>query len=284
MGVVIAVVAAIAYALGGVLQHLSISRSSQSAFDAKAIRAGAMKPMWLAGLIIMGVGVGIQLVALSMAELVVVQTIMVSMMVWVLIFAVVIEHVRIGGRELLGSLVLIVGVLLFIVAIQPGPQSTTVDFGGWAIATAVVAVLAVTLTLVARRLPGGPAAALLGTAAGIVNVHGAGLAAAALQEMSDAGVGAMFRSWLPYVAVAVIFASIGLTAMAFAAGPVTAAIPPMIAANPVIGFILGVALLGETLSAGPLGYGLGALSLLIMIGGIAWLSRSKVIAQQFAGV
>ncbi len=282
IGILVAVVSAVANSLGMVMQHLSISRASKSGFDAKDIKAGVFKPLWFLGLLIMATGVGVQMVALALTELVVVQTVMVSMMCWVIVFAVVIERARVGRREILGSLVLIVGVAVFIVVIQPAQQAQTSTSSGWALATVIALVLVVVLAAVARPLPGAPAAAVLGTAAGVVNVLGAGLAAASLQIMADSGWGAMFSTWLPYGAVSLIIFTLVPTAMAFAAGPVSVAIAPMIAANPVIGFLLGVALLGEALDATVLDYLLAVMALALMIGGIVTLSRSQVIAQRFA--
>ncbi len=282
-GILIAIVAAMMYALGGVLQHRVISSSSGGAFDGRGLAAGARKPLWLIGLLVMGAGVLIQLVALSMAELVIVQTIMVSMMVWVLAFAVLFEHVRLGRAEIAGSVILMIGVVSFILALQPGPQGTGADLSGWGIATAVIIGLAALLTMVATRLGSGAAAATLGTGSGMVNVLGAGLAAASLQIMNTDGPVAMFETWLPYAAGIIIALSVVLTAMAFGAGPVTAAIPPMIAANPVIGFVLGVTLLGETVSTNPANVVPAAAALIVMVLGIVRLARSKVIADQFAG-
>lgn len=282
IGIVVAVVSAIANSLGMVMQHLSISRASKSGFDAKDIKAGVFKPMWFLGLLIMAAGVGIQMVALALTELVVVQTVMVSMMFWVIVFAVVIERARIGRKEIVGSLVLIVGVAAFIVVIQPGQQAATSSSAGWALATVVALVLVVILAAVARPLPGAPAAAVLGTASGLVNVLGAGLASAALQIMADSGWSAMFSTWLPYGAVALIIFTLVPTAMAFAAGPVSVAIAPMIAANPVIGFLLGVLLLGEAVDGTVLDYLLAVVALALMLCGIVTLSRSQVIAARFA--
>lgn len=148
-GILIAIIAAMAYSLGGVLQHRAISSSPTGGFDGRGLATGARKPLWLVGLVVMGVGVGIQLVALSMTELVVVQTIMVSMMVWVLVFAVLFEQVRIGRAEITGSVLLMFGVVLFILALQPGPQATTVELAGWGVATAAIIGLAVVLAVAA---------------------------------------------------------------------------------------------------------------------------------------
>lgn len=282
-GVLIALVAAVAYSLGGVMQHRAISRKAHDAFDASSIGSAARQPMWIIGLVVMAIGVAIQLVALAIMPLVVVQTIMVSMIFWILVFAVIIEKARLGRREYLGAAVLAVAVLLFVVVVQPSIGSTAVDFVGWALMSFFVVVCSTVLMLVSRRLPAGPAAALLGTAAGLINVQGAGLASASLDILSTAGIGGVFTSWLPYVAAAMIIISIAVTAMAFAAGPVTASIPPMIAANPVFGFVLGVVLLGEVWSTNAAGYVLGTLALIVMIAGIIVLSKSQVVAEQFAG-
>jgi len=281
-GILIAVVAAVANSLGMVMQHRSISRASASGFDAKGIRSGALKPLWICGLVVMACGVGIQMVSLALTDLVIVQTIMVSLMFWVMIFAVALERAHIGRQEVIGSAILIVGVVIFTLAIQPGPQTTNSTSVAWALTTAVALVLVVILGLVARPLSAGPAAAVLGTAAGLVNVLGAGLASAALAVMSTSGWGAMFHVWLPYGAVAMIILSLVPISMAFAAGPASSAIAPMIAANPVIGLLLGVLLLGETLRASVIVYVLAAVALVMMIAGIVRLSQSRVIAEQFS--
>lgn len=282
-GILIALVAAVAYSLGGVMQHRAISRKTHDAFDAGSIGSAARQPMWIIGLIIMAAGVAIQMVSLAIMPLVVVQTIMVSMIFWILVFAVILERARLGRREYVGAGVLAVAVLLFVVVVRPTIGTTAVNFGGWALMSLLVVVCATALMLVSRRLPAGPAAALLGTAAGLINVQGAGLASAALNLLSTGGIGGVFTSWLPYVAAAMIIISIGVTAMAFAAGPVTASIPPMIAANPVFGFVLGVVLLGEVWVTNALGYVLGAIALVVMVGGIVVLSKSQIVAEQFAG-
>lgn len=281
VGVIIAILAAASNSLGMVMQHRSISRASTSAFAARDIKSGVLKPMWFFGLLIMAVGVGIQMVALALTELVVVQTVMVSMMFWVILFAVLIERTRVGRREIVGSVVLIVGVALFILAIPPGDQTVTSSPQAWGVATGIALVVVLALIAIARPLPGTPAAAVLGTASGVVNVLGAGLASAALAIMNDSGVGAMFATWLPYGAFLVIISTLVPTAMAFAAGPVSVAIAPMIAANPVIGLLLGVVLLGQPVTASALAYVAATVALALMISGIAGLSRSRVIAEHF---
>jgi hypothetical protein len=116
----------------------------------------------------------------------------------------------------------------------------------------------------------------------VLNVLGAGLASAALVVMSDAGGQALLTSWLMYAAVAVLVVSIAATAVAFGAGPVTASIPPMIAANPIVGALIGIWLLGEPWPGGPVSLAVAALALVTMIAGIVMLSRTRVLAEQWS--
>ncbi|MEZ5184277.1 MAG: DMT family transporter [Candidatus Nanopelagicales bacterium] len=281
-GVAAALVAAILFSLGGVLQHRSVAAHASDAFDAGGMLRGVRRPIWWLGLGVQAMAVAVQLFALSQAPLATVQTVMATMVIWVLACAVMLERVRPSRPDYFGSALVGAGVVAFVLVTRSASQGSRVDARAWVFATAGCVACAGIAIAVARALPPGPAAAVLGGAAGVVNVLGAGLAGAAILLGEQAGAAVVFGSWLPYGALAVSLASIAVTVMAFAAGPVTAAIPPMIAANPVVGSALGVRLLGQSWAGGPAMTVPVALALAVMICGIVVLARSPIVAEQMA--
>ena len=280
-GVVAALVAAVLFSLGGVVQHRAVAAQATDAFDTGGMVRGVRQWSWWLGFVVQALAVVFQLLALSMAPLATVQTLMATMVVWVLVCAVVLERVRPGRPEYVGSALVGIGVLAFVLATRSAAEGSRVDPAAWAVATAVCLGCVVLAAVVARRLSRGAAAAVLGGGAGLVNVLGSGLAGAAILLGEQAGASAVFTSWLPYGAAAVTVVSIGATVMAFAAGPVTAAIPPMIAANPVVGSVLGVLLLGQSWTGGPAMVVAATAALALMIAGIVVLARSPIVAEQF---
>jgi drug/metabolite transporter (DMT)-like permease len=238
------------------------------------------QPAWWLGFGVQALAVVVQLIALSMAPLATVQTVMTTMIVWVLVCAAILERLRPGRAEYLGSALVGVGVLCFLLGTRPAAAGSRVDLSAWTFATAACLGAVILAAVVARALPPGPAAAVLGGGAGLANVLGAGLAGAAILLGGQEGASVVFSSFLPYGAVAVTLVSIAATVMAFAAGPVTAAIPPMIAANPVVGSLLGVLLLGQSWSGGRQTVAVVAVAVATMIAGIVVLARSPIVAEQ----
>lgn len=279
-GAVVALVAAVLYSLGGVLQHRAVAAHAGGAFDGSGMARGVRQPTWWVGLGVQVLALLVQLVALGLAPLATVQTLMTTMVVWVLVCAAWLEGVRPGRAEYVGAGLVAVGVVAFVVATRTASAASSVDPAAWGVATAGCLALAALGVLAARALPAGPAAAVLGAGSGLLNVLGAGLAGAAILLGQQDGVSTALASWLPYGAAAVLVASIGGTVMAFAAGPVTAAVPPMIAANPVVGSVLGVVLLGQSWPGGAATLTVVALSLAAMVGGIAVLAGSPLVAER----
>jgi drug/metabolite transporter (DMT)-like permease len=280
-GVVAALVAAVLFSLGGVLQHRAVAAHAVGAFDTDGMVRGVRQPMWWLGLAVQALAVLVQLVALALTALATVQTIMTTMVVWVLAFAVLLERVRPGRAEFLGSALVGAGVIGFVLATRPQVTGTEVDTTLWAVTTAACLACAVVAVGVSRTLSPGPAAAVLGGGAGLVNVLGSGLASASILLAEQSGAFAVLRSWLPYGAIAVTLASIGATVMAFAAGPATAAIPPMIAANPIAGFAFGVLLLGQSWAGGAPAAAAALVALAVTLAGIVVLARSRIVVEQF---
>ncbi len=197
-------------------------------------------------------------------------------------FAVLVEGVRLGRLEYAGSVLVVIGLLIFVLVVRPGTAPNVVKPFGWAIASAAILAVCVVLIAIGRTLEPGAAAALIGTAGGLINGLAGGLTAVTINQIGNDGLGAAFASWLIYATLIALLLGVLFPIWAFQSGPVTASMPPVIVFNPAIAYVLGIVLLDETVHETTLDLAFAAFAWALMIFGIIVLSRSKVLAAEMA--
>ncbi len=280
--VAFALASALLQSLSDVIQHKAIFSGSGTDMSAGALGRLFKNKLWLLGLAIIVVGFLFQALALGIGQLVMVQTILVSMLVWVLIFAVLIEKVRLTRLEYLGSAPVVIGLVAFVLVVRPSSPGNVVDAVGWAIAGGATLVACIGLILLGQKLKPGPAAAVIGSAAGLINGLAAGLTAVSLIVLQKDGIPALATNWLLYATIAALLLGVLFPIWAFQAGPVTASMPPLSVFNPALAYVRGIVLLDENTHETTLDIVVICAAWILMIAGILVLSRSKVIAAEFA--
>jgi drug/metabolite transporter (DMT)-like permease len=277
--VVCALAHAVLQALGDVLQHKAVSRAGAS----RRLMGGFMRNRgWRRGLSVILLGFVFQVLAIRWGKVVTVQTILISVLIWVLVFAVLVEHVRLTRREYGGSALVVGGIALFVLAVRPEQTDRTVHELGWAIALPLVVALIFVIVVAGRRLAPASAATVIGAAGGVAG----GLAASLIGALTDIGhtqgVAHVFTSWLFYACLAVEVLAVLVPTWAFQSGPITRAIPTVVMLNPLSAYVLGVLLLDEQVHLSDVeAVGLVA-AVALMLGGVVTLARSRVVAAQFA--
>ena len=283
IAVLLAVVSAVLQSLSNVIQHKAVFSGGGAHHVTMSGTAGLLKnKLWIAGFGVMVVAFGFQAVALGVGRLVVVQTVLVSMLVWVLLFAVFIEKIKLTALEYRGSALVIVGLVLFVIFVSPTAGARVVDFHGWAIAFVVVVAVCFGLAGIGKKLSSGPAAALMGAAGGLSNGLNGAMTTASINLLVTHGAGALASSWLLYATIVALLLGVLFPVWAFQAGPVTASIPPLVVFNPALATVLGVLLLDQKLHESAGDIVMIAVAWALMLAGIFVLSRSKVIAEEFA--
>ena len=164
------------FALSTALKH----RSARTAPDAsgleprrlaRLVHATARHPLYLGGLVADVVGVSLQVYALHIGALSVVQPLLTTALLFSLVLAHRVAGTRISGREFAWGTVLVVALVGFMAAsgtvratapalVQAADRVPAVLAGILAVA------LAATCVLTSRRMPSGGAAALMGVAVG----------------------------------------------------------------------------------------------------------------------
>jgi drug/metabolite transporter (DMT)-like permease len=282
MGVGLAILAAVLFAFGTVLQQKGTMATEDD--DARFLIHILRRPVWLAGAALQGTGWVVQAMALDRASLVVVQSITALSLVLALPLGVALTSQRIGRRELSGAILTMLGIVFFISAGQPQGGTTHPSASTWWTACLVTGALVGILFLVGQRFTGAAKALTYGAAAGL----GYGLQAAVTKTfVTEIGGGAigLLASWSTYVLIVSAVTGFALQQSSLKTGVLA---PAMASANSVTLFssvVLGMAVYGETLSkSGTSHSGAAVIGLLIAIVGIALLAGSDAPETSTPGV
>jgi hypothetical protein len=285
----LSVAAAFAFSVSTTLKKASAGqvpdvRSSREGGVTGFVAGTVRHPLWWAGVVADAVGLALQVTALHLGALAVVQPLLVSG----LLFALLLRHRRwwhISGRELLWAAALtgcLIGFLILSGSITGTQQAAAADRLPAVIAAAVGLLTAgACLVLAQRRVPGATRAALIGIAVGAVYAATAALIKAATNVAAIHGLLAVMSSWQLYAVLGVGALGLFLTQLAFQAGPLTASLPAMSTVDPLLSVTIGILVYDEHLHRGPLG-GAVLLALLLLLG-VAVIQLSKVEAAELPG-
>jgi drug/metabolite transporter (DMT)-like permease len=263
---------ALAFAASTNLKHSSAAEVPDVAkFRARALArfvgATLSHRLWLAGIVTDAIGLSLQVCALHLGDLAVVQPLLISG----LLFALLLRRRQgrpVTAHEVRWALVL-TGCLiafLFLAGANPsGPHVTGPDRLPAGVAACVGVVLALACVLLAhRRRPAADAAALMGVAVGVVYAASAALLKG-LTDQAVHGPWAALTSWQLYAVIVVGAIGLFLSQLAFQAGPLTASLPAIAAVDPLLSIVVGVLVYDEHIHRGPWS-GVGLVALMLMLG------------------
>jgi len=275
MGEALAIVAALLFALGTVLQQKGTLTTEAQENDPRFLVQILRRPVWLAGAVMQAVGWIIQAAALDRAALVVVQSLTALSLVIALPLGVWLTNQRVGKRELSGALLALVGIVFFLSAGQPQGGTSHPSATSWWAACLSTAALVAILFVVSRNWTGAAKALTFGAAAGL----GYGLQAAVTKTfvtLIGGGIVAIVTSWSIYVLIISALSGFALQQSALKTGVLA---PAMASSNSVTLFssvLLGVGVYGESISKSGSGHvGAAVMGLVVAIAGIALLAGSQ---------
>ena len=282
--VTLSIVSALAFSVSTTLKKASSSQVP----DVTGVRAGGRvsgfvtatltHPLWLGGVLADAVGLALQVTALHLGALALVQPLLVSG----LLFSLLLRHWRtwrMSKQELLWALILtgcLIGFLALSGSVSGATPSAPVDRLPATLAGLVGLLTAATLVALARRsIPAVTRAALLGVAVGVVYAGSAALIKAATNVFSAHGLAAVLTSWQLYTVLAVGGVGLFLTQLAFQAGPLTASLPSIATVDPLLSVTIGVLVYDEHLRRGPLSGTVLAVLLLLLATSVVQLGRAE---------
>ncbi len=214
----------------------------------------ARSPLWFGGLLCDVGGLALQVYALHIGPLAVVQPLMISALVMSLVVNHWVAGTRVRKREVGAGLMLVAalaGFLLASGAVSPSNIGPSVQPDHWpaTVAGVLAVVLSLICVLIARRLPHGRGTALIGVAVGITYAGTAALIKS-ITNIYDHGMMAVLSSWQLYAFAAAGVAGLLLSQLAFQSGPLTASLPAIATVDPLLSVVLGVVVYDERLRPG----------------------------------
>ena len=218
----------------------------------------------------------LQFAALRRGSLLLVETLLVSGLLFALPFGAALQHRRLTPTEWAGTVAVVAGLGLFVIVGRPVPGRAEPSAVGWVLVLAITCSAVVALVARAPRRPGRARATDLGGACGVLFGLDAALAKAT-GHLLDKGLGRVATSWEPYALAVLGAAGFLLSQSAFQAGPLAASLPLITAAEPVTAALIGVLAFHERLVSGGFAVAAQAGSVATIAAGIWVLARSPVV-------
>lgn len=244
---VIAVCAALASAAGDVIRQRSAQEiTTESVGHWELFRMSLRDTRWWLGGLAAVINYSLQAMALAWGSVVLVTSLQVTALLFALPIYSRLTHHRITRREWMWVVVLASALAAVVIVIGPVAGHDRAPVGTWMIVALAMGPALVLCVVAARARHGSPAAAVL-----LALVSGSALALFAVLtkgvvEVSESGLGAVLRApeFLPWIVVALV--GMIFQQSAFRAGALTASLPTMTVAKPVVAAVLGITVLGET--------------------------------------
>ncbi|MBI3226138.1 MAG: DMT family transporter [Mycolicibacterium cosmeticum] len=272
---VLALGAAFFIAVGNVIHQRSAQRVTDESVGHLRLFAQLLRDRrWWVGSLVAGVGFGLQAAALGLGSVLLVQALLVTSLLFALPINARLTHRRVTRFEWSWAALLAISVVVIVTVGNPTAGQSRASAETW---LAVGAVLgpAVVLCVVGARVAGGAAGAIL-----LACVSGAmwGLFAV----LTKGVVGRLEHGPLAVLSAPELYAwtLVGIAGTvaqqaAFQAGTLTASLPTMTVAEPMVASILGVVVLGETLRPGAAGWITLCAALLVMVVATGALARGE---------
>jgi drug/metabolite transporter (DMT)-like permease len=272
IGVLVAVAAAAANALGSVLQRSASRHHRPGAGRRRSLLDLLRRPAWAAGIAAHVVGFVLQGAALTMAAISVVQPVLIVELPFTLVLSALLLRTPMGRRAWASIAAMAVGLAALLFCLVPGGGDPAATSGvAWLVGTAVVLVVLGVLTVLGRGGRGRRRALWFGLATGVTYGYNAALLAGLTPAYAQVLLGVL-TSWQTYGVLVGGTVSFVFLQQALQAGDLIWAQPGITLANPLVAIAWGFAVFGEraALDAWTLGAVAGAAGI---VAGTVVLSR-----------
>lgn len=229
---------------------------------------------WWLGSLVAAAGFGLQAAALGLGSVLLVQALMVTSLLFALPINARLTHRRVTRWEWTWAALLAASVAVIVTVGNPTAGQSRASLETWTMVAAVLGP-ALVLCVVGARIWSGPVSAVL-----LALVSGAlwGLFAVLTKgvvDRLDDGIWELLRTPELYAWALVAIAGTAWQQSSFRAGSLTASLPTMTVTEPVVGSVLGVVVLGETLRPGEAGWVTLIVAVTVMVVATAALARGE---------
>ena len=278
MAAALALIAAFLFALAAALQQKgSLNLPTISLAHPMSLVRLVGEKVWLLGTVALFAGYLFQAGALDRGRLSVIQPLLVTTVVFALPLGYFLTKQHVGRREVVGAVVIIIGLGLFVSFGDPAGGNENASNLQWAIAIGLLSLLSVLLLVFGRGGGLSMKAAVYGTVAGILFGLSSALTKPTLDFLHES-VGTMLSHWECYaLAVAGVLGFL-LQQVSLGTGRLAPSVATVSVANPIVGILIGILLLDERLSrpAWHIVVAVGGLSLALVGAVVISLAREAI--------
>ncbi len=248
MAATLALIAAFLFALAATLQQKgALNLPTISLSDPKSFVRLAGQTVWLFGMLCLLGGDLFQAVALDHGRLSVIQPLLVTTIVFALPLGYFLTKQHVGRREVLGAVVIVIGLALFVYFGDPAGGKENASNSQWAVTIALLGAVCAVLVVLGGRGGLSRKAAMYGAASGVLFGLSCGLAKPTLDYLHQS-VGTMLSHWQCYVLATAAVIAFVLQQVSLGTGRLAPSVATVSVANPIVGILIGILLLDESLS------------------------------------
>ncbi len=233
---------------------------------------------WWLGTAVAAAGFGLQAAALALGSVLLVQALLVTSLLFALPISARLAHRRVTRWQGLWAVLLAGSVVVIVTVGNPTAGQTRASVETWLGVCAVLGPVLALLLVGARMWSGPTSAVLLGGVSGTLWGVFAVLPKAVVHRLgvtSWAGALELMRTPELYAWAVVAVAGTAFQQASFRAGPMTASLPTMTVAEPMVAAVLGVVVLGESLRPAESGWFVLITAVAVMVVATAALARGE---------
>jgi drug/metabolite transporter (DMT)-like permease len=271
---VLALLAALFIAISdAVQQRLAHDAAADEQVGAIALFTRLLRnPRWWLGSLIAAVGFSLQAAALGLGSVVLVQALFVTSLLFALPISAKLGHRKVTRSQWTWAVLLAASVAVVVTVGDPQAGHSRAPLETWLVVAAVIGP-ALVLCLLGARIGSGPVrAVLLGLVSGSLWGLFSVLTKGVVDRLGD-GIWAVLRTPELYALVLVVVAATVWQQSSFQAGSLTASLPTLTVAEPTVGSVLGIVVLGEKLQANDIGMFALVIAVIVMVMSTAALAR-----------
>jgi drug/metabolite transporter (DMT)-like permease len=280
IAVLLALGAALVSALGSVIRQRSAHEIVDKPVGAWALFVLSLRDTrWWLGAAAAVANYALQAAALSIGSVMLVTALQVTVLLFALPINARITHHRATAWEWVWAALLAVAVAVIVAVGNPTAHQQRASLETWAVVAIVMGPALVLCVLGARIWSGAVAAVLLALVAGSSLALFAVLTKGAV-EAGEGGLVALLRAPELYALIAVALAGMVFQQASFRAGALTASLPTMTLAKPVVGWILGITVLSEVLQVDDKKVAVLVVAVLVMVVSTVALARGEAATME----
>jgi drug/metabolite transporter (DMT)-like permease len=248
MAAALALIAAFLFALAAALQQKgSLNLPTISLAHPMSLVRLVGEKVWLLGTLALFAGYLFQAGALDRGRLSIIQPLLVTTVVFALPLGYFLTKQHVGRREVIGAVVIIIGLGLFVYFGDPAGGNENASNTQWAITIGLLSLVSVLLLVFGGGGGLSMKAAVYGTVAGLLFGLSSALTKPTLDFLHES-LGTMLAHWECYaLAVAGVLGFV-LQQVSLGTGRLAPSVATVSVANPLVGILIGILLLDERLS------------------------------------